>query len=246
MKKTAFIMGMPVAVDIVDESAQEKDIKDLFSYFWEIDKQFSTYKRDSEIEKINRGEIKKEDCSPLMKKILVLCEKTKKETDGYFDIEKNGKLDPSGIVKGYAIFEGAKKLRKKGYRNFYVEIAGDIQVYGVNKNGGKWKVGIENPFNRREIIKVLNLTDKGVATSGTYIRGSHIYDPVAKKKANEIAGITVIGPNIFEADRFATAAFAMGKKGLNFIEKLTGFDAYMVTKDKRGHFTSGFEKFVIS
>ncbi len=239
-------MGMPIAIEIVDISAKEKNIEEIFSYFREIDAQFSTYKKNSEIEKINRGKLKVRDYSTLMKRILALCEKTKKETNGYFNIKTGKRLDPSGLVKGYSIWQAARKLKQKGYRNFYIEIAGDIQVCGLNREEKLWRVGIENPFNRNEIIKILNMTNKGIATSGTYIRGDHIYDPIGNKKAKEIAGITVIGPSIHDADRFATAAFAMGVRGIQFVESLKGFEAYMVTKDKRGHFTSGFEKFVVN
>lgn len=235
---------MPVTILIADSGAKATDIDKVFLYFGEIDKKFSTYKKDSEIEKINRGEIQKNKYSLEMKRILNLCEITKRQTKGYFDIKINGKLDPSGIVKGYAIHKGAEMLSKKGFRNFYVEIGGDIEVRGENESKKRWKVGIENPFNRKEIVKVIHLSNKGIATSGTYIRGNHIYNPVLGKKADEIASITVIGPNVYEADRFATAAFAMGEKGIEFIEKLKGFEGYLITKNKKAIFTSGFERYL--
>jgi thiamine biosynthesis lipoprotein len=179
-----------------------------------------------------------------MKKILKLCEETKKETNGYFDINLNGILDPSGLVKGYAIFQGSLMLKNKGFRNFYVEIAGDIQVFGKNENRENWKVGIQNPFNLNEIVKVVKLSNKGIATSGIYRRGGHIYNPKEKTTASEIASISVIGPNIYEADRFATVAFAMGEKGIEFIEKLKGFEGYMIKKDRQAILTSGFEDYI--
>lgn len=237
-------MGMPVTVMLAG-NGKEKDIEDVFSYLQWIDDTFSTYKPTSEISRINSGILEQSNVSKKVKKIFALCEKTKKETHGYFDMVRGGKIDPSGIVKGYAIHEAAESLREKGYANFYIEIAGDIEVAGVNEKGEKWKIGIENPFNRKEIIKVLFVTDKGIATSGNYIRGKHIYNPIAKTPADDIASITVLGPNAYEADRFATAAFAMGEKGIDFIETLKGFEGYMVTKKKQAIYTSGFEKFVL-
>lgn len=244
MKLNATKMGMPVVINIPNEIVSKKDIEEILFYFDYIDEKFSTYKKDSEIMKINKGKIQKKNYSEDMKLIFKLAEKTKKETNGYFDIVRNGSIDPSGIVKGFAIFEAAKKLKEKGYKNFYIEIAGDIQVYGKNEKGKNWQIGIENPFDRKEIVKVTQLTNKGIATSGTYVRGKHIYNPFTKKHADDIASITVIGPNIYEADRFATAAFAMGEKGIDFIESLRNFEGYMITKSKRALFTSGFEKYV--
>jgi thiamine biosynthesis lipoprotein len=241
MKKEADIMGMGVRVEIVD-TVNEQDIEEVFEYLRGVDAQFSPYKSTSEVEKINRGKIEEAEYSREMRHVLDLAEQTKQETNGYFDVWNEGRLDPSGIVKGYAIWESAKLL-KKTYENFSVEIAGDAQVCG-SKSGQKWKVGVKNPFNPEEIIKVFELTDRGIATSGNYARGEHIYDPVVGKKANEIASVTVIGPNAYEADRMATAAFAMGEKGIEFIEQLDGFEGYMVKKDKTAVMTSGIDDYL--
>jgi thiamine biosynthesis lipoprotein len=245
MKKQAIIMGMPVTVQIIDAGATSEDIQEVFAYLNYIDKKFSTYKKDSEISQINRGVVNKVDYSAEMKKILELSDQTKKETNGYFDINLNGIIDPSGIVKGYAIWQASKILEKKGHQNFYVEIAGDIQVFGKNEKGESWRVGIQNPFNPEEIIKIVKISNKGIATSGNYQKGLHILNPKTKIAADEIAGISVIGPNVYEADRFATAAFAMGEKGIEFIEGLKGFDGYMVKNNQIAVMTSGFEKYLI-
>lgn len=234
-------MGMPVTVKIIDAGATSEDIQEVFAYFNYIDKKFSTYKRDSEISQINRGVVNNVDYSNEMKKILELSDQTKKETNGYFDIYLNGIIDPSGIVKGYAIWQASKILEKKGHQNFYVEIAGDIQVFGKNEKGESWKVGIQNPFNPEEIIKIVKISNKGIATSGNYQKGLHILNPKTKLAADEIASISVIGPNVYEADRFATAAFVMGEKGIEFIEELKGFEGYMVKNNKIAVMTSGFK-----
>jgi len=179
-----------------------------------------------------------------MKTILSLCEKTKTETNGYFDISRNGKLDPSGLVKGWAINNAAELLKNDGFQNFYVEVGGDIQVSGKNSRGKSWTVGIRNPFNLKEIIKVIEVTSEGVATSGTYERGQHVYNPKEEGEITKIVSLTVIGPNIYEADRFATAAFAMGEKGIRFIEHLPGFEGYMIDKNAVATFTTGIEKYI--
>lgn len=237
-------MGMTAKIEIADKNAKKEDVDEIIRYFHKIDERFSTYKKTSEIERINTGIIKNSEYSIEMKKILSLCEETEKETNGYFTAKINGKLDPSGIVKGYALWQAGKLLKKLGYKNYFVEIGGDIEICGFCKNSKKWKVGIQNPFDTKEIVKVVYLTNKGIATSGNYIRGSHIINPISGRKANDIASTTVIGPNIYDADRFATAAFAMGEKGIFFIESLKGFEGYMIKNDKKAVFTSGFEKYL--
>jgi thiamine biosynthesis lipoprotein len=245
MKKQATIMGMPVTVQVVDSAVTAEDIQEVFAYLHYIDQKFSTYKKDSEISQINRGEAKRLDYSNEMQKVLALCEETKQLTDGYFDINSKGIIDPSGLVKGYAIWQAAQILKNKGYKNFYVEIAGDIQTFGKNEDGESWRIGIQNPFNLKEIIKIVKLSDKGIATSGNYQRGKHILNPKTNLPADEVAGISVIGPNIYEADRFATAAFAMGEEGIKFIGKLKGFAGYMIKNDKTAVMTGVFAEYTL-
>lgn len=245
MKKEATIMAMPVRINVVDDAVAEDDIEEIFTYLRQIDEKFSTYKETSETQKLNRGEISEQDLSPEMKEVLALSDETKKETRGFFDVKINHIFDPLGLVKGWAIYKAAEMLARKGYHNFYLEIAGDIEVRGHNERGEKWRIGIENPFNRSQIIKVVELSDAGIATSGTYIRGKHIFNPINGKDADEIMSMTVIAENVYEADRFATAAFAMGKVGINFLESKTGLEGMMVTKDKRLTETSGFKQYLV-
>jgi len=249
MKETQIIMGMPVILEIADKFATPEALKKTFDYFRYVDEKFSTYKTTSEISAINRSELKPENYSADMKEVLALCEETKKLTDGYFDIHKSDDtIDPSGLVKGWAIFKAAQLLEKMGFKNFYVDAGGDIQVAVRNSQGEKWRIGIQNPFAspKIEIIKTVAMETEGVATSGTYIRGQHIYNPKERKsELTDIVSLTVIGPNIYEADRFATAAFAMGRAGINFIENLEGFEAYMIDSQGVATLTTNFNKYII-
>jgi thiamine biosynthesis lipoprotein len=84
-----------------------------------------------------------------------------------------------------------------------------------------------------------------VATSGTYLRGAHIYNPHAPDApAGDIVSLTVIGPNILEADRFATAAFAMGEGGIDFIERVDGLEGYQIDSEGMARMTSGLERYL--
>ncbi len=244
---------MQVVVEIIDTSASRKDFEEVFAYFRHVDEKFSTYKSGSEITRLNKKEIGIQEQSDEMKEVFILAQKTKDETDGYFDIERgDGTYDPSGLVKGWAIHNAAKILDDRGFKNFSVEAGGDMEVRGKNEEGKLWRIGIRNPLGNiqgdflkeKDIVKVIYGTNMGVATSGTYLLGQHIYDP--HKRADplsDIVSLTVIGPDIYEADRFATAAFAMGKKGIYFIEKLPGFEGYMIDINGLATMTTGFERF---
>lgn len=239
MKETRIMWDMPIIVEIKDSYADKSTFQQLFTYFEHIDSVFNIFNESSEMSKINRGELLKEQWSEEIKEVLMLCETTKRETSGYFEYIKNGSIDPLGIVKGWAIKKGADQLLKKGFRNFFINAGGDIQVYG------SWDVGIRNPFNRFENVKIISLENCGIATSGSYIRGDHIYNPFQPEKPiTDIVSLSVIGPNVYEADRFATAAFAMGKQGIYFIEKTQGLEGYMIDHKGIATYTNGFEKYI--
>lgn len=235
-------MGMPIVLEIVDAEAAKEDLERVFSYFDSVDRRFSTYKEDSEISRINRGELPESQWSLDTREVFALAEKTKQETGGYFDIRRpDGLIDPSGIVKGWAIWNAARLLVDSGIGNFYIDAGGDIASQGLNSQGQLWSVGIRNPFNREHIVKIVYPKGSGTATSGTYIRGQHIYNPKRPGALiTDIVSATVIAPDVLEADRFATAAFAMGKEGIDFIERMPGLEGYLIDSNGSAIMTSGF------
>jgi FAD:protein FMN transferase len=246
MRDTRLLMGMPITVEMVGR-APERLLDEVFAYFAAVDARFSVFKPDSEISALNQGRIAASDASPEMQAVLALADRTKRETSGYFEIRRSdGLLDPCGIVKGWAIRNAADLIRRSGVRDFFVDAGGDIQTGGKSPDGKDWTIGIRNPFNEREIIKAVTPRGRGIATSGTYVRGQHIYDPRQPgRPIEDIVSLTIIGPDVLEADRFSTAAFAMGKAGIHFIEELPGFEGYMVDAHGVATQTSGFKTFVM-
>jgi len=247
VRETRLIMGMPITVDVV-EDVDGRAAEAAFQYFNNVDERFSPYKPASELSAMNRGELRGARLSAEMTEVLGLAELTRHETAGYFDIRRpDGLIDPSGLVKGWAIRNAARLVEGLGFRNYCLEAGGDIQCRGHNERGQCWRVGIRSPFSEQEIIKVLVPGDAGIATSGSYVRGEHIYDPHrATAASGDIAGMTIVGPDAYEADRFATAAFAMGRDGIAFIEASSGLEGYAIDSNHVATMTSGFQRFIAS
>jgi thiamine biosynthesis lipoprotein len=246
MRSTRLIMGMPIAIEVVgDESGEARAA--AFAYFEQVDARFSPYKPESELSRFGRAELAFDAISDELREVLELSELTARETDGYFGIRRpDGRIDPSGLVKGWAIRNAARGIEAAGFRNYVVDAGGDIQCRGHNEQGQRWRIGIRNPFDMTEIVKVVVPGDGGVATSGTYVRGPHIYDPHASAPPlDDVASLTVVGPDVYEADRFATAAFAMGRDGVAFLEMQPGLEAYSIGRDRVATMTSGFERYVL-
>ena len=247
VRETQIVMGMPITVEIID-CPSTRPLSDVFAYFDAIDRRFSVFRPDSEIIAFNRGRVMRTEISAHLQEVLALADQTRRRTHGYFDIcRPDGLIDPSGIVKGWAIRNASRLIDAAGAKNYLIDAGGDIQSRGKAPGGMEWKIGIRNPFNDREIIKTVHPFGRGVATSGTYTRGHHIYNPHRPDHPiTDIVSLTVIGADVLQADLYATAAFAMGKDGVYFIEEMPQLEGYAIDMDGVATQTTGFGTFVVS
>ena len=224
------IMGMPVRVHGADGDAAA-----VFEWLGWVDATFSTYRADSEVCRLDRGELAPRDAHPLVREVLERCEALRERTGGYFDARAGGRLDPSGLVKGWAVDRAAALLDAAGCRRFCIDAGGDIVL-----RGGPWRVGIRHPRRRRKVAAVIEVTDAAVATSGAYERGAHIIDPVAGRPADGALSVTIVGRDLATADAYATAAFAMGRAGPRWTAVLDGHAAMTILRSDRVMSTPGF------
>jgi thiamine biosynthesis lipoprotein len=235
------VMGMPIVVDVRDEGADEA-LAELFAWLRRVDATFSTYKDDSEISRLGRGELALEDADPDVREVLARCEQLRLETEGYFDAYAAGRLDPSGLVKGWSVDRGAALLRAAGLRNFAVNAGGDIVLAGGALPEQEWRVGIEHPLEHDGVAAVVAIRDGAIATSATYARGDHVLDPHTGEPPEGVLSVTITGPELGTADAYATAAFAMGLDGPGWTADLRGYEALTILADGRVLSTPGFPR----
>ncbi len=235
-------MGMPVVVDIRDEDVDDSVLGRMFDWLRFADATFSTYKDDSEISRLNRGELALADAHLDVRDVLDRCEALRVETDGYFDVRAAAvdAIDPSGLVKGWAVDRAASILIDAGIRNFAVNVAGDMRLRGRAVPESCWSVGIQHPLEPRCIAAVVEANDLAVATSGAYERGDHVLDPHTRRPPVGVLSVTIVGPELATADAYATAAFAMGEAGIDWAARLRGFEAMAILADEQVLSTPGF------
>ena len=233
------IMGMPIGIDVRDPGV---DVEPAFGWLHEVDATFSTYRDDSEISRLDRGELTLADCAPEVDEVLSRCVALERETDGFFSLRAGGRLDPSGLVKGWAVDGAARRLAAAGAENFCINAGGDVVARGRPERDRLWRVGIRNPVELERLAAVLAVEDLAVATSGLYERGAHILDPHTGRPSAGLLSVTVVGGDLATADAYATAAFAMGAAGPAWTVGLAGYDAMCVTSDQRVLSTPGFAR----
>jgi FAD:protein FMN transferase len=232
---------MPVTVHVVDEAAEAEALDRVFEDFSLLDRTFSPFRVESEVSRINRGELTVDEASELVNKAVDLCRQYERATDGYFSAWIAGRFDPSGLVKGWAIDRACSILDSYGYGDFFVDAGGDVQTHGHNAEGGPWRVGVRHPVERDKVARVVLASGLAVATSGSYEKGEHIIDPHTGKPANALLSFTVVGPDILQADIYATAGFAMGASGLAFVGRSAGYEAFGIDRHLRATYTPGFD-----
>lgn len=221
-------MGTAISIDIPDIK-DENIFNDLFDLCEDTDSRFSPYKSNSELSKLWRGQVKERDVSDDMKYIMSDCERFELITNGYFSARFAGSFNPTGYVKAWAIKRMVSYIESKDIQTYLINAGGDIVARSAN--GHAWNIAIANPFNSSNPVAELIVDNLAIATSGSYERGSHIYDPHTKIPTNELASVTIFGPDIIAADVFATAVFAMGSKGPEFMKKQRKYKAIIINKD---------------
>jgi thiamine biosynthesis lipoprotein len=229
-------MGTAISLDVADEldPARFAALADeVFDWLHEVDRRFSTYKPDSEVNRLDRGELAPAAGSPELRAVLERCADLWRDTDGYFDAYATGRFDPSGYVKGWAAQVASDRLVAAGAVNHCLNAGGDVRVRGRSAAGDPWRVGIRHPWDARAVCHVVTGTDLAVATSGVYERGRHVLDPRRGAPAEGLRSVTVLGPDLGVADAYATAAVAMGAAGLDWLRGLDGWSWLAVTDDGR-------------
>jgi thiamine biosynthesis lipoprotein len=166
------LMGMVISFDVRDADADPECVTAAVDWLHLVNNTFSTFKADSEISRIDRGEMAVSDSHPDVQYVLDQCAAIAADSDGCFSAwrESDGiaHLDPAGYVKGWAVEQAAEIIESYGVKNFSINAGGDIAIRGNKAPGEPWAIGIRHPDNVSQIVAVLDITGPyAVATSGT-------------------------------------------------------------------------------
>jgi len=256
MKRVEEIWGTMIGVDVRDDVAPAV-IDDVFAWFARVDELFRTWRDDSEIVRLAAGTLAIADSSTETRTVLDLCRRLSSATGGAFDVAAGAllppphppgwcALDPSAVVKGWALDRAGDRLAAAGAERFCINAGGDVLVGrgpGGEDDGDVWRIGIQHPEIRGQVAAVVAVTDAGVATSGRYERGNHVVDPRTGLPATGLASVTVIASTLANADGYSTAVLALGRDGLDWLGAHTEIDAMAVTDDAQVFTTPGFDRY---
>jgi thiamine biosynthesis lipoprotein len=231
LRRVVQCMGTVFSFDVRTPGLAGEAVDEAVAWLHRVDATFSTYRPESEISRLERGEISRDDCSPDVRHVLARCAELTRRTGGYFSARATGRLDPSGYVKGWAIERASDILVAHGSVSHCVNGGGDVQCVGWSAVGKPWRVGIAHPLLPMQLAAVVSGSDLAVATSGTAERGAHIVDPHSGRAPDGLASVTLVGAHLSEVDALATAAYAHGRRARDFVASLAGVGAFAVCRD---------------
>lgn len=231
------ILYIEAASTTVDRAAIDAAIEDVKNFVIEVDESFSTYNDNSVVSRLRRNEIAIDQCPADVQEVWNACLTARYLSDGAFDPWKvEGGFDPSGYVKGWAADRVAEILMQAGCAHIQVNAAGDLTLRGGNLlDSGEvepWKIGVINPDNTQEVLRVFEITDGAIATSGQYERGAHITDPYTGLIAIGAKSATVLGTDGGLTDAMATALMVTGDDGAKFFgqPELADYSAWCIDR----------------
>jgi FAD:protein FMN transferase len=214
------VMGMPVSVHVRAHDVAWPDVEtavgNCFAHLRHADRIFSTWREDSDLMRLRRGEIGVGAAHPWLADVIDLSIEAEELTRGrfsaWFERHPDGRrlFDPTGLVKGWAVVGAAAYLDDLHEVSYCVNAGGDVLAGRGRVTKGQhpgWRVGVEDPHSRSRIAAVIPVSLGAVATSGTAARGHHILDPRTGRRVARPGSATVQGPDLMWADVWATAAF---------------------------------------
>jgi Membrane-associated lipoprotein involved in thiamine biosynthesis len=220
------VMGMPVSIHLrgheLSRPRAVEAVRAAYATLRRLDGIFSTYRPDSEVMRLQRGEVSIGQCCVEVREVLAIGEQAERRTGGAFTTllpTGAGELafDPTGLVKGWAVDVVARELAGLSDVSYCINAGGDLLIGAhpdvpLSGSGSiSWRVGIEDPRDRSAIVRTVPMTHGAVATSGTAARGAHLYDPATGEYVGRSGSVTVIGPELVWADIWATALFVGGE-----------------------------------
>jgi FAD:protein FMN transferase len=242
------VMGTVVSFHVAGGDGAVRAIGDAVAWLHEVDDRFSPFRPDSEVTRLADGRLAEADVHPDTSEVLALVDLAAADSDGAFDARRwrtDGRFDPSGLVKGWAVERAAQGIAAVG-DSFSIDAGGDVVVRSGPSRREPWRIGIRHPDRADRVAAVLRVRDGAVATSAAYERGAHIRDPRDGRVPSDVRSMTVVGPDLTWADTFATAAYVMGRDGLAWVAGHPGYDALAITWDDAVIWTAGMDAYLLS
>ena len=205
----------------LDRPAVDAAVGQAFGVLRRVDAVFSTWRADSDLVRVRRGDLDPAQAHPWLAEVQLLCAEAERRTGGLFSASYDTSAlsvadgyDPTGLVKGWAVERAAMHLRHVPGISWCVNAGGDLLAgAGRGASPSTWRVGVEDPRVPGVLAATVPLCVGGLATSGAAARGAHVVDPRSGARVIRDGSATVWGPTLLWSDVWATALFVDARAG---------------------------------
>jgi FAD:protein FMN transferase len=195
------------------------------------DSTFTTWSTRSPLSLLRQGVLPLGTAPAEIHEVLELCAHVRALSGAWFDPwSMPGGVDPTGLVKGWAVERALGALQVSGIEAASVNAGGDVAVFGLPEAGARWRIGVRHPW-RAEALACVLFIEEAVATSGTYERGAHLWNPWRGAHPSCAASASVAGPSLAIADALATALAVGGDAMLERVAAIPEYEGYLVRAD---------------
>ncbi|WP_082766343.1 FAD:protein FMN transferase [Paramesorhizobium deserti] len=147
-------------------------------------------------------------------------------------------LTLNGVAQGAITDRIIDMIKAAGLTSCLADL-GECRALGTAADGSGWRVGIDNPLNSGEVAKILEITDRAVATSSPLGfrfeesgRHNHLLDPLSGLSARRHASVTVVARCAEEADALSTAFSLMEpEQAREVVQKMRKIDVFFIDFD---------------
>ncbi len=158
---------------------------------------------------------------------LINWAKVEHRAEQIFLPEVGMEIDFGGFGKEYAADRAASLLQAQGAQHGYVNLGGDLRIFGPRLDGSSWQIGIQDPRQIDRTCASLAVSQGGLATSGDYERffelagqrHCHILLPHSGLSVHYWRSISVLAPLCIAAGSLATIAMLKQEQGLQFLQQ---------------------------
>jgi FAD:protein FMN transferase len=239
------MMGQPVSVHLRGEkvrtAAIAERVEEVFDELRTVETLFNPRHPDSELNRLNRGEIPLADCDPRVREVAVLCDAASYRSRGYFDAhlpDLSGvrRHNPVTLVRGWALDSAANRLIDLADLDLFLNAGGDLIVHSATGENPLWRVGVGNPADPTALLAVLPLAGGAMA---------RVSGP--RKDAATVVGPSLLWSTVYAAATLARADEACRNRpqpalsadgGTQWLDTVDGYEGIVVDRDGHLHTTA--------
>lgn len=219
---------------VKDENILDDQTYEIQKFLKYVSETFSPQSATSLLSRYNGGDDSGLSENSDFLQVVSKCVDAHRVTEGYFQPFRDGKLDPFGMLRGWAINEAFNRYVRELVEHDMVQSASlsskNDTVYGTNESFElNWNVPIKNSLDSSAPLQMLELRNGAVSTSFANLEPA-TFDFIGPR---DNVQTTLVSPDLALADVWATAALAAGTNSFMDLAQRNKLNAIVLSEGEK-------------